>query len=53
MMTYEIIGKCPNCGKRRQIYVRLEDAVKFNITEMICQYCNSKIEKIEIYYRGN
>ena len=52
MMTYEIIGKCPNCGKRRQLYVRLEDEVKFNITEMICQYCDTKIENIKVINRG-
>lgn len=52
MITYEIIGKCPNCGKRRQLYVRSENEVQFNITEMICQHCGSRIEKIEVINRG-
>ena len=52
MITYEIIGKCPNCGKRRQLYVRLENEVLFNITEMICQQCYTRIENIKVINRG-
>lgn len=52
MMTYEIVGKCPNCGKRIRIYVSLEEDVSFNITEIICQHCGTEIEEIETYCRG-
>ena len=53
MTNYVIIGKCINCGKRRQLYVRLENEVQFNITEMICQHCGGRIEKIEVVMGGN
>lgn len=52
MMTYEIVGKCPNCGKRIRIYVRLEEDVSFNITEIICQHCGTEIEEIETFIIG-
>ena len=52
MMTYEIVGKCPNCGKRIRIYVRLENEVQFNITEIICQHCGTEIEEIETFIIG-
>ena len=52
MNSYEIIGTCNNCGKRIRIYVRLEEDVSFNITEIICQHCGTEIEEIETYYRG-
>lgn len=53
MRTYKITGKCNNCGERKQLYVRLENEVQFNITEMICQHCGDRIEKIEVVVGGN
>lgn len=52
MTNYEITGKCSNCGKRIRIYVRLEEDVSFNITEIICQHCGTEIEEIETFIIG-